>query len=349
MRTCARTVPALLALALSVSACRQAQPAAITVGAVSYDEAQLLGLSNDRRQTLANLTAFGLAVADSSTIELGQPLLTQWTDDRLLEILAAELTLEKNGIEDAVLQAQYLTDPRWELTVRHILFFSERWRPEEHRREARAKAATALEALRDGADFASTAARLSEEPGANGRQGLLTPGREGSWVHEFWAAALVLQPSEVSPVTETQYGFHILRLEDREVVPFPEARVGIARQVADRIEDPAAVLATWEERTSPEGGANEKRAGSLAEVQLRGLVVPEPERAELIRRWEDQVYQWSATLDFRFGSSHAQVAAAALAALSNPAQGANLARADLSLYTSMFSARYSMMIETRVP
>jgi hypothetical protein len=349
MRTRVRRLPTVLTLAFSVSACRQAPPAAITVGAVSYDETQLLGLSNDRRQTLANLAAFGLAVADSSTIELGQPLLTQWTDDRLVEILAAELTLEKNGIEDAVLQAQYLTDPRWELTVRHILFFSERWRPEEHRREAREKAARAMEALQDGADFASTAASLSEEPGAEGRQGLLTPGREGSWVPEFWAAALVLQPSEISPVTETQYGFHILRLEGREVVPFPEARADIARQVADRIEDPAAVLELWKERASPEGGADEKRAASLAEARLRGLLVPESERAELLRTWEDQVYQWSATLGFRYGSSDAQVAAAALAALSNPAQGANLARADLSRYTAMLSARYPMMIETRTP
>ena len=34
---------------------------------------------------------------------------------------------------DEVLEAQYLTDPQWELVVRHILFFSERWRTADHR------------------------------------------------------------------------------------------------------------------------------------------------------------------------------------------------------------------------
>ncbi len=201
-----------------LAACGEAAPPAMTVGPVAYSEDQLLGLTDARRRTLAFLTAFGLAVADSTTVELGVPLVGVWTEDRLLEILAADLTLEKNDVGDDVLEAHYLTDPVWELVVRHILFFSERWRPAPHRTEAEAKAGRALEALRGGADFAETAAGLSEEPGAEGRQGLLTPGREGSWVPEFWSAALALQPGDISPVTETQYGYHILRLEERRVV-----------------------------------------------------------------------------------------------------------------------------------
>ena len=172
---------AILIIAL-VSACGETAPPAITVGPVSFVEDQLLGLSTSRRESLAQLTALALAVADSTTDELGAPLVSEWVDDRLLEILAAELTLEKNRIDDDVLEARYLMSPAWELTVRHVLFFSERWRDAEHRAEAAAKAARARELLRGGADFAETAARLSEEPGAEGRQGLLPPGREGAWV-----------------------------------------------------------------------------------------------------------------------------------------------------------------------
>lgn len=238
-----RAFPLLAAaLVAALSSCGDEAPPALAVGPVTFTENQLLGLSRERRQALADLTGFALAVSDSALTSLGAPRVEARVEDRLLDLLAAELTLERHGVGNDVLEARYLTDPDYELTVRHILFFSERWRPDERRAAARAKAERALEALRGGADFAETAARLSEEPGAEGRQGLLTPGREGAWVDEFWAAASALDVGEISPVTETQYGFHILRLEGREVVPFAEARNRIALEVADRLEDPRAVL-----------------------------------------------------------------------------------------------------------
>jgi len=235
----------VFALLLALSACGKDEPPSLTVGPVAYREAQLLGLTAARRRALAHVTALGLAVADSSLAELGAPLLIRWQEDWILEALASELTLEANGVSDEVLRARYMTDPEYELTVRHVLFFSERWRTAEERAAAKAKAERALAALRDGADFAETAASLSEEPGAAGRQGLLTPGRRGAWVDEFWAAASALDPGEMSPVTETQYGYHILRLEDRAVVPFEEARSTLVREVADQIEDPRPVLERW--------------------------------------------------------------------------------------------------------
>jgi hypothetical protein len=334
---------ALFVCAGAPVACGEPAQPAVTVGPVSFSQDRLLGLSEERKMTLAQLTAFGLAVADSTTSELGAPLVERWAEDRLIDILAAELTLEQNEVGDDVLEAQYLTNPEWELTVRHILFFSERWRPEEHRSQARTKAIRALEALRDEADFAETAASLSEEPGAEGREGLLTPGREGSWVPEFWAAAVALEPGEISPVTETQYGYHILRLEDRQVVPFPEARSAVARAVADQIEDPGAVLEGWLEGQ----GIDEDEAGrtaALEEARRRSLTVSPAERDELERRWEDQVYQWAAALGFRYGLAPAQVAEAALAALADPAQGADLARRELAGHEDLLSARYDVRV-----
>jgi hypothetical protein len=331
-------LPLLLAALPLLLACGGEDPPVLAVGPVAYSEDRLLGISDDRRETLAGLTALGLAVADSSTAELGAPLVEEWVDDRRLAILAAELTLEQQDIGDDVLEAQYLLDPQWELTVRHILFFSERWRSADHRAEAEAKAERALESLRAGAEFAATAATLSEEPGAEGREGLLTPGREGSWVPEFWAAALALEPGEISPVTETQYGYHILRLEDREVVPFEEARSIVARRIADRAGEPEAVLDAWmtEAAESPEA----RRTAALAEADRRGITAPEGERAELERAWEDQVYQWTVTFGFRYGLGPEQVGAAALAALSNPAQGADLARNEIDARADLLTARY---------
>lgn len=340
-RTTRSTAPVLwiVLTTLLASGCGESEPPALTVGPVSYSQDQLLGLSDSRRQSLAELTAFALAVADSSTEALGTPLVAEWTEDRLLEILAAELTLEAADIGDDVLEAQYLTNPEWELTVRHILFFSERWRSADHRAEAEAKAGRAMASLRGGADFSATAAALSEEPGAEGRQGLLTPGREGSWVPEFWAAALALEAGEISPVTETQYGYHILRLEDREIVPFEEARSVIARAVADQLGDPGDVLQGWMDER---GGADREtgRPAALEEAERRGLAVPQGEVTELERVWDDLAYRFSTTFGFRYGWTAEQIAAGALAALSNPAQNVNLSRSELSTYRPLIDARY---------
>ncbi len=126
-------------------ACGETDPPAIEVGPVSFTENDLLGLSEARRETLVHLAVLALSVADSSTTALGAPLVDQWTEDLLLDILAADVTLEKNHVGADVLEAHYLTAPEWELTVRHILFFSERWRSAEHRAEAEAKAGRAME------------------------------------------------------------------------------------------------------------------------------------------------------------------------------------------------------------
>jgi hypothetical protein len=329
----------VLVVGVLLLACGESAPPALVVGDVAFTRDQLLGLSDARKASLVHLTAFGLAVADSATDELGAPLIREWEDDRLLSILAAELTLEKSGIDDAVLRAQYLTDPAYQLTVRHILFFSERWEAESARAEARAKAERALDLLEAGADFAETAASLSEEPGAEGRQGLLTPGREGAWVDEFWAAASALSVGEISPVTETRYGFHILRLEGREVVPFEEERSRVARDVADQVEDPRAVLDAWldtERLTDPDA----RRAAALQEAHRRSLTIADGERAALRRRWNDLVYRWSAALGFATGLSHDRMADAALAALGATGQGAEIARNEMEAHAELLERRY---------
>lgn len=329
----------ILALMIFTTGCADEEPPAIKVGPVSFTSDELLGLSEDRRVSLAQLTALALAVADSTTDQLGKPLLKDWQDDTLIDILAAELTLEKSGVDDAVLEAHYLTNPEWELTVRHILFFSERWRDLSHRMEAKNKAERAMTLLNEGADFSKTAIELSEEPGAEGRQGLLTPGREGSWVPEFWEAALRLQPGEISPVTETQYGYHILRLEDRQIIPFNEARAVISRALANQIENPRTTLQIWLDDKA-DGQADAQRSRALAEAARLEIKVPEAELSELNRTWDNITYQWATALGFRYGLTTSEVAQAALQALANSSQNATIARNELAEHDKILRKRY---------
>lgn len=219
-------------LAGLVAACGSEPEVVVSVGDVAYTSDELVGLTADRRLLLGELTAFARAVADSALLEPAVPWVEARTIDVQWERLRAQAALDSAGVGEDVLEARYRLAPELELTVRHLLVFSARYEAEATRMAAREKAEAALDRIRAGEAFGLVAAEVSEEPGAESREGLLTPGREGSWVSEFWAAATALSPGEISPVVETQYGFHVLRLEARDTVAFAEARPRVAREVA---------------------------------------------------------------------------------------------------------------------
>lgn len=83
-------------------------------------------------------------------------------------------------------------------------------------KEERERAINQLENIRTrivegGEDFAALAQRFSDDGSARGG-GDLGWSQRGKYVPEFEAAAYKLEENEVSPVIETQFGFHILQL-----------------------------------------------------------------------------------------------------------------------------------------
>lgn len=199
--------------------------------AYSADDVQLL--TADQRALLADITALGVVVSQGRTAELAAPFIERELRSLMLQRLAMEVAVEDAGMDEEELRAAYARSPEPELVVRHLVVLSERWRPESHRDSARARAREALRRVRSGASFEAIAAEYSDEPGAADRGGLLTPGREGSWVPEFWAAASALRLGEVSDVVETEYGFHVIRLEERRAVPFEEVRGDVLERFVD--------------------------------------------------------------------------------------------------------------------
>lgn len=239
----------ILAITLSAAsilgACQGAGPPGLSVASIEFAESELRGLSGPQRMRLGELTAFGLSIADGSLAIATTPVRRAFEQARLVDYATAERILAQAFVTDDNLRAEYSLDPAYELTVRHLIVLSARWEDEATRGAARTKADAALARIRAGEDFAQVAAEISEEPGAEGRQGLLEPGREGAWVGEFWNAAHILDVGAISPVVETQYGFHVLRLEDRATVPFEEARPGVVMDVAQRVQDLLGALRLW--------------------------------------------------------------------------------------------------------
>ncbi|MFT6150576.1 MAG: peptidyl-prolyl cis-trans isomerase SurA [Saprospiraceae bacterium] len=64
-------------------------------------------------------------------------------------------------------------------------------------------------------DFANLAKQYSMDPGSGRDGGDLGWAKRGSYVTEFEAAAYKLEKDEISPVTRTKYGYHIIQLLER--------------------------------------------------------------------------------------------------------------------------------------
>jgi peptidyl-prolyl cis-trans isomerase C len=128
--------------------------------------------------------------------------------------------------EDA-LRARYQRDiaarpAEEEVRARHILVPTEQ--------EARAALA---EVRRPGADFADIARRRSTGPGSR-EGGDLGFFKRGDMIPEFEQAAFALRPGEIAanPV-RTQFGWHVIRVEERRAVPsatFDESREQLRQQ-----------------------------------------------------------------------------------------------------------------------
>ncbi|MDJ0866227.1 MAG: peptidylprolyl isomerase [Myxococcota bacterium] len=99
---------------------------------------------------------------------------------------------------------------------------------------AREKAQGALDRIRAGEDFAAVAEELSDDPGSKTRGGDLGLFPRGQMTPPFEEAAFALQPGELSDLVRTDFGFHVIRVEERaeaEERTFDDA----AREIAEEL------------------------------------------------------------------------------------------------------------------
>ena len=91
--------------------------------------------------------------------------------------------------------------------------------PELDPSEKRAKAEEVLNRAKAGEDFAALAKEFSTDPGSKDKGGLYENIRQGQMVKPFEDAAMSVQPGEIVPnLVETDFGFHIIKLESKNEV-----------------------------------------------------------------------------------------------------------------------------------
>lgn len=100
--------------------------------------------------------------------------------------------------------------PEEEVRARHILVED----------EAQAKAAAAR--IKKGEDFAKVAGELSKDPGSGKEGGDLGWFTKDRMVPEFAETAFKLEKGQVSDPVKSQFGWHVIKVEDKRTKPLPE-------------------------------------------------------------------------------------------------------------------------------
>ena len=185
----------------------------------------------------------GDSLLDSATV-----LQTRWPDarDALVDELYARLTQERVSLTPAVVDSAYAAgDLR---VIDHILIevpadVSER---EKVKRRRRAEALRAQ--LAAGGPWA-LANEANEDPVAKARGGSVGVIGWGATVPEFERTAFTLEPGDLSPVTETVHGYHIIRRPLLDEVREPFARA-LEDTLLTRMEEAYSeeLAARWEVR-----------------------------------------------------------------------------------------------------
>lgn len=122
--------------------------------------------------------------------------------------------------------------------LRHILVRVEQGATDADKQNARTKAEDLLKRAQAGEDFAKLAAENSDDPGSKAQGGDLSWISRGQTVPPFEKAAFALtKPNELSGVVESQFGFHVIQLVEREAasaVPFEQAKPQITQMLKQR-------------------------------------------------------------------------------------------------------------------
>jgi parvulin-like peptidyl-prolyl isomerase len=133
--------------------------------------------------------------------------------------------LEKNAdklVSDAEVE-QYYNDHKdefEEVRIRHILIGTQAppgGDPSKvlSKDDARKKAQSVLDRARKGEDFVKLVTENSDDPGSKSKGGEYEFSRKSGMVPEFEEASFKLKPGEISDLVETEFGYHIIKLEER--------------------------------------------------------------------------------------------------------------------------------------
>ena len=154
--------------------------------------------------------------------------------------------------------------------ARHILVRVPRDASEEQVNAARERAVALRKRVEGGEDFAKVAREASEDPGSKESGGDLGFFQRGQMVKPFEEVAFVMQPGAISDVVKTDFGFHVIEVEEKKPAEsrgYDDAKREIAKEL---IASDAAKQAARE------------RADALAKKVREGQTLEQAARADAL-------------------------------------------------------------------
>lgn len=184
---------------------------------------------------------------------------------RLVGRLREQVILADTAITNEELEAAFeLERPGEEVRASHILFSAEAGAPESRRDSLRAFAEEIRERAIAGEDFARLAEAFSDDPGSAVEGGDLGFFGRGVMVPAFEEAAFALEPGEIGEVVESEFGLHVIRLEERRLPGLSE----VAAQYRTQLQTERVMVAESIYLAELEGPANVQVAdGAIALVR----------------------------------------------------------------------------------
>jgi peptidyl-prolyl cis-trans isomerase D len=156
------------------------------------------------------------------------------------------------------------------MRARHILLRVPKDASEPDIEAVRKRAEALHERVAGGEDFAKVATETSEDPGSKAKGGDLDFFQRGQMVKPFEDAAFALEPGAISAVVKTDFGFHVIKAEEKKPAAtqtFEDVKREIAREL---VTGDAAMEAA------------RRRANILAEKVKQGSTLEEAARADAL-------------------------------------------------------------------
>lgn len=152
-------------------------------------------------------------------------------DSYILNKYVQEYLLASIKVSDSEVMAVYSQDKK--ATVRHILKITKD-KGEADKTAIRKQMEGILGQLRGGADFAKLAEKYSDDPGGRKNGGLIKNIERGTLFPNLDNAIFVTPVGELSDIIETEIGYHIVKVVERQrdSRPFEEAKKQIIEELA---------------------------------------------------------------------------------------------------------------------
>ena len=232
-------------------------------------EYQQFAMSTGRRQFAEDYLRMKMLAAEGVKAGLDKDPQVVNQLNLMRENLVANAQLERieKGItlSDEDLRKQYEANKSdyEQVKARHILIAFKgspaavAGKPELTEEQARAKAEELRKQLAGGAKFEDVAKKESDDTSSGERGGELGSFGRGQMVSEFEQAAFAAKVGELTPVVRTQYGYHVIRVDEHVMTPFDQVKPMLERnekqkRMQTRLEElKASVKPTFNEAYFP--------------------------------------------------------------------------------------------------